>query len=114
LRLLPDNQDLGAWAGLAAGRDPFRRPAPDFRERGFMNKPRWNLYPLNPVFSNTPSKTFYGEQCPSVADLISFAGATDKAENASLTLVLDEYRLLSFALHGVPYVYACIGFNLRQ
>jgi hypothetical protein len=79
-----------------------------------MNKPRWNLYPLNPVFSNTPSKTFYGQECPSVADLIAFAGATDKAENAALTLVLDEYRLLSFALHGVPYVYACIGFNLRQ
>ena len=78
-----------------------------------MSQPRWNLYPLNPVFSNTPSKTFYGELCPSVDDLISFAGA-DKAENVALTTVLDEYRLLSFALNGVPYVYACIGFNLKK
>lgn len=79
-----------------------------------MSEPRWNLYPLNPIFSNTPSTTFHSQQCPSVGDLISFVGATDKAENAALTTVLDEYRVLSFALHGVPYVYACIGFNLRQ
>lgn len=79
-----------------------------------MSEPRWNLYPLNPVFSNTPSKTFYGQECPSVAELIAFAGATDNAQNATLSVVLDEYRLLSFALHGVPYVYACIGFNLRK
>jgi hypothetical protein len=114
---LPDN------AGLAFGAALPRRlravPAGDWRREFFqeghsMNKPRWNLYPLNPVFSNTPSKTFYGEQCPSVAELISFAGATDKADNAALTVVLDEYRLLSFALGGVPYVYACIGFNLRK
>lgn len=79
-----------------------------------MNKPRWNLYPLSPVFSNTPSTTFYSQHCPSISDLISFAGAADKAQNTSLTLVLEEYRLLSFALDGVPYVYACIGFNLTN
>lgn len=76
----------------------------------------WRAYPLNPL-TNSPSQIWTGNEPPALATLLHDIGVAS-SDNPTLTRVLDNYWVLSFATPALgspetgnnqPCVFAMIG-----
>lgn len=78
----------------------------------------WHLYSLNQFAAvNSPAKSFSGDTPPTAPTILQALGVSS-SDNPTLTRVLDNYWVLSFATPalGSPEtgnnaicVYACVG-----
>jgi len=79
-----------------------------------MNR-TWEAVQLSPVAKNySEAVVGHGEHCPFVTDILDkLVPLAYDAQNVALSIVQDEYRVLSYSVDNVPHVFAIIAFDRR-